>query len=238
MALGNIVLIPGYMTDDRLWDDIVEPLQRHGAVLTFAQLDRGESMDEIAEQIIKNCPPTFALLGFSMGGYIARKIVQRIPERVTSLILAATSSRADSEQQRRTKASAADAVSPHSYNGLSNLSLGHSLHQDRSRDPELLQRLKSMGQRLGYDVFVRQSRLDRNADTELLAQIHCPTLVIAAKNDRMRSLLESTELQENIPDSELRVIEDCGHMIPLEQPAAFCEEIIGWLKNRQSPERN
>jgi len=238
MALGNIVLIPGYMTDDRLWDDIVEPLQRHGAVLTFAQLDRGESMDEIAEQIIKNCPPTFALLGFSMGGYIARKIVQRIPERVTSLILAATSSRADSEQQRRTKASAADAVSPHSYNGLSNLSLGHSLHQDRSRDPVLLQRLKSMGQRLGYDVFVRQSRLDRNADTELLAQIHCPTLVIAAKNDRMRSLLESTELQENIPDSELRVIEDCGHMIPLEQPAAFCEEIIGWLKNRQSPERN
>jgi len=238
MALGNIVLIPGYMTDDRLWDDIVEPLQRHGAVLTFAQLDRGESMDEIAEQIIKNCPPTFALLGFSMGGYIARKIVQRIPERVTSLILAATSSRADSEQQQRTKASAADAVSPHSYNGLSNLSLGHSLHQDRSRDPVLLQRLKSMGQRLGYDVFVRQSRLDSNADTELLAQIHCPTLVIAAKNDRMRSLLESTELQENIPDSELRVIEDCGHMIPLEQPAAFCEEIIGWVKNRQSPERN
>jgi len=238
MALGNIVLIPGYMTDDRLWDDIVEPLQRHGAVLTFAQLDRGESMDEIAEQIIKNCPPTFALLGFSMGGYIARKIVQRIPERVTSLILAATSSRADSEQQQRTKASAADAVSPHSYNGLSNLSLGHSLHQDRSRDPVLLQRLKSMGQRLGYDVFVRQSRLDRNADTALLAQLHCPTLVIADKNAPMSSLLESTELQENIPDSELRVIEDCGHMIPLEQPAAFCEEIIGWVKNRQSPERN
>ena len=232
MVLGNIVLIPGYMTDDRLWDDMVEPLQRHGGVLTFAQLDQGESMDDMAERIIKCCPPTFALLGFSMGGYIARKIVQRIPERVTSLILAATSSRADSEQQQRTKASAADAVTPHSYTGLSNVSLGYSLHQDRSRDPALLQRLKGMGQRLGYDVFVRQSRLDRNADTDLLAKIHCPTLIIAAKNDRMRSLQESEELQENIPGAELRVIENCGHMIPLEQPAKFCEEMIGWLNNR------
>jgi pimeloyl-ACP methyl ester carboxylesterase len=229
MSLGNIVLIPGYMTDDRLWDDVVEPLKAQGAALTFAQLDSGQTMDEMAERIIETCPQNFVLLGFSMGGYIARKIQQRIPERVTALILVATSSRADSALQQRTKASAADAVTAHSYNGLSHLSLGYSLHVDRSKDPELLQRLKGMGQRLGYEVFVRQSRLDRSSDTDRLSQIHCPTLVIAARNDCMRSLEESTELQTHIPGAELRVIENCGHMIPLEQPAALCDEIIHWL---------
>ncbi|EIC85258.1 alpha/beta fold hydrolase [Serratia sp. M24T3] len=232
MAIGNLVLIPGYMTDDRLWDDIVAPLQQGGARLTMAQLNQGETMDQMADRIIEQCPPEFVLLGFSMGGYIARKIVQRIPERITALILVATSSRADSPQQQRSKASAADAVTEQSYNGLSNQSLGYSLHAERSHDPLLLQRLKSMGQRLGYGVFVRQSRLDRDSDTAALGQIKCPTLVIAAQDDRMRSLQESNELQENIAGAEMRIIADCGHMIPLEQPAALCHEIIGWLEQR------
>lgn len=231
MPLSNIVLIPGYMTDDRLWDDMEGALQEKGANLTFAQLDQGESMDDMAERIIQHCPQTFVLLGFSMGGYIARKIQQRIPERVTSLILVATSSRADSEQQQRTKARAAETVTVHSYNGLSNVSLGYSLHQDSSRDPALLQRLKGMGQRLGYEVFVRQSRLERSSDTTTLAKIRCPTLVIAARDDRMRSLEESREMQQLIPGAELRIIEHCGHMIPLEQPAALCDEVINWLNN-------
>ncbi len=232
MAIGNLVLIPGYMTDDKLWDDIVGPLQQQGAKLTLAQLNQGETMDDMAERIIESCPAEFVLLGFSMGGYIARKIVQRIPERITALILVATSSRADTAQQQRSKSSAADAVTRQSYNGLSNQSLGYSLHSERSRDPELLRRLKGMGQRLGYDVFVRQSRLDRDSDTVTLSRIHCPTLIIAAQDDRMRSLEESQELQQHISGSEIRIISDCGHMIPLEQPTALCHEIIDWLHKR------
>lgn len=229
MSIGNMVFIPGYMTDDRLWDEVKEPLEQQGAILTLAQLDEGETLAEMAERIIESCPPTFVLLGFSMGGYIARQILQRIPERVSALILIATSSRADSAQQQRIKAAAADAVTATSYNGLSNQSLGYSLHLERSRDPELLHRLKAMGQRLGYDVFVRQSRLDRDSDTETLSQISCPTLIIAAQDDRMRSFEEAIEMQERIAGAVLRVIPDCGHMIPLEQPAAMCEEIIDWL---------
>jgi pimeloyl-ACP methyl ester carboxylesterase len=91
-----------------------------------------------------------------------------------------------------------------------------------------------MGQRLGYEVFMRQSRLDRDSDTATLAQIRCPTLVIAAQNDRMRSLQEATELQQHIAGAELRIIADCGHMIPVEQPAALCHEIIDWLQQRKN----
>ncbi|WAT02428.1 alpha/beta fold hydrolase [Rouxiella chamberiensis] len=232
MSIGNMVLIPGYMTDDRLWDKIAGPLEQQGAVLTLAQLDEGETMAEMAERIIESCPPRFVLLGFSMGGYIARQILRRIPERVSSLILVATSSRADSETQQRIKAAAAKAVTAKSYNGLGNQSLGYSLHPDRSHDPDLLQQLKGMGQRLGYEVFVRQSRLDRDSDTQTLSQITCPTLIIAAQDDRMRSFEEAAELQEHIAGAMLRVIPDCGHMIPLEQPAALCQEIIDWLADR------
>lgn len=229
MSIGNMVLIPGYMTDDQLWDEVREPLEQQGAILTLATLDEGETMAEMAERIIESCPPTFVLLGFSMGGYVARQILQRIPERVSALILVATSSRADSDKQQRIKAAAADAVTATSYNGLSNQSLGYSLHIDRSQDPELLHRLKSMGQRLGYEVFVRQSKLDRSSDTHHLAQISCPTLIIAAQDDRMRSFEEAIEMQERIAGSVLRVIPDCGHMIPIEQPTAMCQEIIDWL---------
>ncbi|MFC4256483.1 alpha/beta fold hydrolase [Croceibacterium xixiisoli] len=77
-------------------------------------------------------------------------------------------------------------------------------------------------------MFARQAALDRPDDTARLAEITCPTLVVAAAQDRLRTVEESRVLQVGIAGSRLIVVEHCGHLIPLEQPdqlAASIEEL-------------
>jgi pimeloyl-ACP methyl ester carboxylesterase len=74
----------------------------------------------------------------------------------------------------------------------------------KDRDNEaLIERVRAMGTRLGGDVFRRQSMLERPGDLDRLSEIRCPTLVVAASQDQLRSLEEARELQAGIPGATL-----------------------------------
>ncbi len=64
-----------------------------------------------------------------------------------------------------------------------------------------------------------------------VAQVTAPALVIGAENDRMVPLKFSVTLADTIPDATLIVIENAGHMIPLEQPDKVTRSIADWLAN-------
>ena len=66
-----------------------------------------------------------------------------------------------------------------------------------------------------------------------LAQIDCPTLVIAADADRLRSLDEARELADGIVGAQLRIIEGSGHMVPLEAPEVLATLIVDWLGSQR-----
>jgi len=115
------------------------------------------------------------------------------------------------------------------FSGLSRTAVATSLHPQQRDNLELIERVRAMGMRLGGEVFRRQSMLDRPGDIERLIDIRCPTLVVAADHDQLRSLEEARELQAGIPGATLEVIEDSGHMIPIEAPARLAEVIVPWL---------
>lgn len=56
-------------------------------------------------------------------------------------------------------------------------------------------------------------------DTARLGEIQCPTLVVVAANDELRSVEESVALHEHIPQSTMTIVDRTGHLIPLERPA-------------------
>src|SRR5688572_29013397 len=90
----TIVLVPGLMTDGDLWTDFVAELD--GYDIVYADMSIGSSLEAIAAHILEQCPPTFILLGFSLGGYVARYMTYQAGHRVEALILVATSARAGS----------------------------------------------------------------------------------------------------------------------------------------------
>lgn len=225
-----ILLIPGFMLDATLWDDVAARLQAFGP-LVHADLRHDSTLDGMARSALAQAPDEpLIVIGFSLGGYVARELVRLAPERVRALVLVATSARADSAALARSKGAIANADPTLSFSGLSRRAVATSLHPRERDNDALIGRVRAMGLRLGAEAFRRQSMLVRPGDTERLHEITCPTLVVAAGHDQLRSIDESRELHEGIAGSRLEVIEDSGHMIPLEAPAALSDALTGWLE--------
>lgn len=223
-----LLLVPGFMADETLWDDMLPALARFGPVV-HADLRHDTSVEAMARRVLATAPPVFLLVGFSMGGYVARAIARQAPARVRALVLIATSTRGDTAALQKRKGAIANAAPSIAFSGLSRTAVATSLHPDHRNDEALIERIRAMGTRLGGEVFRRQSMLDRPGDLERSGEIRCPTLVVAAAQDQLRSLEEAREMAAAIPGATLAVIEDTGHMIPIEAPRRLLDAIVPWL---------
>lgn len=229
----TLLLIPGFMADATLWDAMTENLAPFGP-LVATDLSRGENIETMAAALLSDAPDRFVAVGFSMGGYVARELARIAPERVTALILIATSARGDTEELIRQRRSALKAA-PKAFKGLSRPAIVSSLHPDLAGDEAMIARVRDMGLRLGGEVFHRQSAVARAGDLDRLDEITHPTLIIAAYADRLRGPDEAEELHRGIPGSTLVHIPDSGHMIPLEQPKTLAKVMTDWLSQLPTP---
>ncbi|MGZ5182915.1 MAG: alpha/beta fold hydrolase [Ramlibacter sp.] len=223
-----ILLVPGFMADETLWRDLEAPLARF-APIHHADLRHDSSIEAMARRALQSAPPSFLLVGFSMGGYVARDIARLAPERVRALALIATSTRPDTPALQRRKGAIGNAAPSIAFSGLSRTAVATSLHPKDRDNEALIERVRGMGMRLGGEVFRRQSMLERPGDLDRLQEIRCPTLVVAASHDQLRSLEEARELQQGIPGATFELIEDSGHMIPIEAPERLAGVIVPWL---------
>ncbi|WP_380182813.1 alpha/beta fold hydrolase [Kalamiella sp. sgz302252] len=226
-----MVLLPGVMCDAGLWQAMAADLAPFGPLI-YGDLANEKELEAMATSVLQQAPERFTLVGFSMGGFVAREMIRQAPERVEKLILIATSSEQDSEQMQAFKAATARALRSASgdFRGLGQKSIALSLSKKHAEDEHLKAQIYQMSLRMGKEAYCRQLLMARNSDTHLLAQIKCPTLVIAAEEDRMRTVQESRTLCEHIPHATLEVIADSGHMLPLEQPAALAAAMSRWLR--------
>src|SRR5471030_2664057 len=92
-----ILLVPGLVSSPRIFAPVAPALWRFGPV-TVANHIRDDNMGAIARRILAEAPPRFALVGHSMGGYIAFEIMRQAPERVAKLALINTQARPDSPE--------------------------------------------------------------------------------------------------------------------------------------------
>lgn len=227
-----VVLVPGYMLDCDLWREFEEGLAasetpRFG--IHHADLSKDATIEAMAARLIADAPPQFVLNGFSMGGYVAREVARRCPERVLALVLIATSSAGDNAIQQQRKQAVARAFDPAKFAGLSRTAVLASLAPSHVDEP-IVKRIQAMSERLGGDVFQRQSALIRTSDADRLGELTGPVLIVAADEDRLRSLDEAAALHHGIPQSQMAVIEGSGHMIPLEAPDALLAVVAPWLR--------
>lgn len=224
MRALDILLIPGFMLDADLWSDVRAVLGRHGRVID-ADTTQDMTIEAMADRAIRKLSAPATVIGFSMGGYVARTMVYRAPDKVKGLALIATSPRAH----------APSAIRPGmTFRRLGQAAIARSLHPDH-RTEALMRRVEQMSERLGPEVFRRQSEMARADDSAMLTHIHCPTLIVAAPQDELRSIAESEMLHNGIAGSTMQIVERSGHLIPMEQPdvlGAALEDFIADISPR------
>lgn len=228
--MQNLLLVPGLMCDATLWTHQIRHLGEV-ARCQVADTTRGDSMSALASAILAAAPERFALAGLSMGGLIAHEIMAQAPQRVTRLALIGTNARCDTPEQTARRRGLIGMAQEGRYDEIMTLLMPALVHPARLHDGTLVDAVKAMARTIGPEAFQRQTEaiIQRPPRLEVLGSYQLPTLVLVGREDAITPLELHEEMAARIPDSELAIIEDCGHLSTMEQPQAVTALLRRWL---------
>jgi pimeloyl-ACP methyl ester carboxylesterase len=231
MGTMPTLLIPGLNCSARLYDEQIPALWRFGPVIV-ADHRRGDTIRGIAQNILADAPPHFALVGLSMGGYISFEIMRQAPERVLKLALLDTSSRPDRPEQSERRDQQIAAVEAGRFSEISETLFPLFVRPDRLMEEQIRWTLRLMADETGPEAFMRQLKAikSRPDSRPSLQHIACPTLVLVGDADQLTPQELSREIAAGIPGSRLVVVPECGHLTTIERPEAVNRALTEWME--------
>ncbi len=235
---STLVLVPGLMCDGAVWAPLLPGLAGR---IACQVADHGDCADlqAMARRILAVAPPRFAIAGHSMGGRVALEVCRLAPERVLRLALLDTgflprpqgpAGQAEADKRGALLALAQEqgvrAMAAQWVQGM--------VHPDRLGDAALVDAILDMFARKSAAVFARQIQalLNRLDATGVLRQLAVPTLVQCGRQDAWADVAQHEALAAEIPAgwAVLDIIENAGHMAPMERPEAVAASLLRWLE--------
>jgi 3-oxoadipate enol-lactonase len=241
-----LLLIHGFPHNRTLWVGQLGGLPTHARCLApdlrgfgGSTVQAPYSIDQYADDLVAFLKALgiaqAVVCGLSMGGYVAFSMLRRHRERVRALVLADTRAAADTDEARANRMNLISFIEKQGIEALAarqlKSSVGRSTFENHPQLVETVRRMMASTPREGA-VGALRAMAARVDSTEMLAAIDVPTLVVGGAEDTFTPPDELRALAAAIPRSRVEVIERCGHVCPLERPAAFnhvVSEFIGTL---------
>ncbi|MCU0551724.1 MAG: alpha/beta hydrolase [Leptolyngbya sp. Prado105] len=207
----------------------------------FVMLDHLDDLQGVLDRYgINRC----LILGWSLGGIMALELAARFPDRVSGLILVATSARPWGDHPKISLqdnlftaiAGILNAIRPGwqwNIDTFAKRSLFRYLIQQHT--PETYRYVASDA----MYAFVNSSPAANRALNAALSQgyyrvqnfeqIQCPVLMLAAEHDRHITAISSTETAKQLPNCECKVYPETAHLLPWEIPKTILADLDHWL---------
>lgn len=226
-----VVLVPGLNCSLRLFEPQLPALWRIGPVVV-ADHRSDDSISAIARRILADAPPRFALLGLSMGGYIAFEIMRQAPSCVAGLALLDTSARPESPEQTVRRKAQIDMARSGRFDEISEQMYAVLSRPAGQGDARMQQIIRAMAVDTGPDAFIRQQTaiMGRADSRPTLSTLRCPTLVVVGDDDKLTPPELADEIAQGIPGARLEVVAQCGHLSTLDQPERVTALLDSWLR--------
>jgi len=246
-----LVLINGLGYDLWMWHKMVSFLAKHFQVITFdnrgiGQTDQPKGLysaemlaDDLAGLLEELGVPQAAVMGHSMGGFIAQAFALKYPAKVSKLILSATNFggpnhlpitqealailmdiRGDPAERLRRgiRVSCAPGFSEKEADFVEewiHYRLTHPLQ------PEPYQAQLAIGLSLMTEAASFEKKLQA---------VHAPTLILFGEHDKVVPTGNAALLAKAILDSRTKFIPNAGHFFPLETPEQAAQILIHFLE--------
>ena len=225
-----MVLLPGMNCSARMWSGVdLGPATTPG----LTEPDLAEQVGRLLDEL----PPRFALAGLSLGGIVAMALVRTAPERVSRLCLLSTNPYAPTEQQLAGWRRERDRLA----SGTTARELQHDLlpllltAESLESRPDLVDTTLTLADETEVDLdaqlALQATRIDERPG---LRTVSCPTLVLAAREDRLCPVDRHREIAALVPGAELQILEHTAHLSPVERPDAVASALSAWFA-RQHP---
>lgn len=232
----SIVLIHGFPFSREMWKPQVEFLEQSYQVITYDLRGHGKSgvgdgqyfMEYFVDDLIALLEhlkiSSSILCGFSMGGYIALRAIERNPEKFKGLILADTKSEADSNEAKIKRSVGLRVVKSQGVAPFGEGFLKGALAPETfNAKPDLVEKLRSIicsNKPIGV-CGALLALAGRSDTTAALSKISVPTLILVGEKDAITPPSASSMMKEKIPNSQLGIISGAGHLSNLENTKEF-----------------
>lgn len=170
--------------------------------------------------------------GLSMGGQIVMEFHRLFPERVTGLLLADTSPRAETDEGKAVREAMAGRLLAEGMGGYASEVLDRMLAPYNVTGlPDVADAVLTMMRTTAPEgaAAALRGRAERPDYCATLAQARVPALVAVGADDTYTPVAEAEFLHAQLPDSTLVVIEGAAHMPNLERSAEFTAALREFL---------
>lgn len=245
-AMKTVVFIHGFPFNKNMWNYQLEALPEHIRGIAIDVRGHGAStsghgyfsIDVFAKDLLafiaKLELEKVVLCGISMGGYIALRTQQLAPKALIGLVLADTNSEADSNEAKIKRFDTIQSVLKYgrrtfAIGFVKNVFAAENLIKRREEVELIRSSIRRNDVRsICATLLALASRTDT---TESLKHIPYRCLVVRGAEDKLMSEQQAETLKNEIPNAELLMMQQCGHLPNLEDPQTFNMALIKYLEN-------
>ncbi len=236
-----LVLIHGWLMDLTAWDAEQLTWSRHFRVLRMDRRGFGRSSgapsfaqdaDDVLALLDERGVERAALLGMSQGARIALDLAQRVPDRVSALVLDGAPAMEglpcgpwlqETPLDRYRRLLAAEGIE-----ALRAELAAHPLMQLHTRDPAARQALETMLARYDGADFADPTATQALRPVDF-AKLGMPALVVNGERDTTQRLAVGATIARAIPGCRRSIIPGAGHLACLDAPAAYGRIVSDFL---------
>ena len=229
----TVVLLHAFPMSGGMWEPQVQALSDFRVLIPDLRGFGGSSLtapwllEHAAADVLESVPGKVVFVGLSMGGYVALQIAATAPDRVAGLVLCDTRAEADANENKAKRAAAIDFVRNAGVDSFLSPFLKDAVY-DKKAEPFLRSvAAKSSPEAVMAALAALAARPDH---TPNLGKITAPTAILVGSQDKITPLPLSETMRSKIPGAELHIIPDAGHFSNAENPAAFNERLVSFLK--------
>lgn len=224
MTKPTLVLIPGLLCDDSVWQHQLSAL-KHDVNILVLKVSQLETPEAMIQYIIDNSPQKFYLAGHSMGGWLALELMRHHSSRVLKLCILASSASLDSPEKTKLRRECIKLMST-----ISAQKLAHLLSSMYSHRSDIVPLIEEMFNRNIKDLIPQQeAMLNRVSCEDVLPKIKIQTTVIVGEFDK-EFYNSSKQIADIVPNANFGVIKGCGHMLMLEEPESTTKAMVSWVR--------
>lgn len=229
-----LVLLHGFPLDHHLWSEVVPLLEDTFDIIVpdlrgfgnSTMIDAPHSIDDYASDIASLLDhlniQKAAIVGHSMGGYVALAFARLHPERVSGLGLVSSQVLADAPERKEGRyKSAADVDS----NGIG--SVVEAMAPKFTNDERLQAYARASMERQQPTAYIGalKAMAERIDSTSLLSSFHFPVVVIHGDADSLIPIERAREVKAALPQAYLMEIPGVGHMPMMEAKEKTAEAL-------------
>lgn len=206
-----LVCISGLLSNEVLWAHQIKHLSDIADIRVISP--NQDTPQKMVQAILAQAPKQFALAGHSMGGWLCLEVMRKASVRVSKLCLLNTTAKSDSLEKMAKRKQMIERVKKGQFQEVV-----HEIVDLFVFNSNVKADVEKMFLAVGAKSFIQQenSMLIRDECESILPKIGCPTLVVHSAQDKVFSLEDHEELAKLIPNAKLAIIEDSGHMSPME----------------------